>query len=75
MSTEPTTTPNDPGLERSASTCPSCSATLAADQRYCLNCGHRLTEPRVDYQRALGLAPQSPAPMPAPVRGRDTRAR
>ena len=27
---------------------------LASDQRYCLNCGQRLSEPRVDFRRALG---------------------
>src|SRR5262249_30482422 len=30
--------------------CPSCGATVAADQRYCTNCGARATAPRVDYQ-------------------------
>jgi hypothetical protein len=33
--------------------CPSCGAALAEDQRYCLNCGRRQGEPRVDFQRHL----------------------
>lgn len=33
--------------------CPSCGAALADDQRYCLNCGQRQGEPRVDFQRHL----------------------
>lgn len=47
-------------------TCPSCGAALADDQRYCLNCGQRQGEPRVDFRRHLeaedGAAkPQEPA--------------
>lgn len=33
--------------------CPACGAALAEDQRYCLNCGQRRGEPRVDFQRHL----------------------
>jgi hypothetical protein len=33
--------------------CQECGAPLAADQRYCLNCGRRRAEPRVDYRRLL----------------------
>jgi len=51
-------------LRQSASHCPNCQATLAADQRYCLNCGQRLTEPRVDFQRALGLSPEPAVSVP-----------
>ena len=36
--------------------CPACGAALAEDQRYCLNCGQRQGEPRVDYQRHLDPA-------------------
>ena len=43
---------------------PECNAALAPDQRYCLNCGHRLTAPRVDFERSLGLQP-APAPVEA----------
>ena len=40
--------------------CRECAAPLAADQRYCLNCGHRRGEPRVDFQQRL------PARKPGP---------
>lgn len=33
--------------------CPSCGAALAEDQRYCLNCGQRRGEPRVDFRQHL----------------------
>jgi hypothetical protein len=31
--------------------CPQCGALLAADQRYCLNCGRRRGAPRIDFTR------------------------
>lgn len=31
--------------------CRECGASLAADQRYCLNCGRRRSEPRLDFRR------------------------
>lgn len=55
--------------------CRECAAPLAADQRYCLNCGHRRGEPRVDFQQRLsarkpvpsqnGMAPTTAAAPPA----------
>ena len=33
--------------------CRACGAPLAADQRYCLNCGQRRGEPRVEYREHL----------------------
>jgi hypothetical protein len=42
--------------------CPNCHAALAPDQRYCLNCGHRLAPPRVDYGHELGLDPPKQEP-------------
>jgi hypothetical protein len=33
--------------------CPNCSARMAADQRYCLNCGHRRGEPRLPFMDAV----------------------
>lgn len=33
--------------------CPSCGAALAEDQRYCLNCGQRRGEPRLDFRQHL----------------------
>lgn len=44
--------------------CPSCGAALAEDQRYCLNCGQRQGEARVDFRRHLepkALATKEPA--------------
>lgn len=35
---------------------------LAIDQRYCLNCGTPRTEPRLDYERALGPNDRAGAP-------------
>jgi hypothetical protein len=55
-------------------TCAQCGSVLAPDQRYCLNCGWRRGEPRVDY--ATQVMPQAvpagqggPAPAPAPAAG------
>jgi hypothetical protein len=48
--------------------CEHCSAPLAADQRYCLNCGKRRGGPRVDYRQLMqgAQAPGAPAqPQPA----------
>jgi hypothetical protein len=36
--------------------CRECGAPLAADQRYCLNCGRRRTESRVDLQRMVAAS-------------------
>ncbi len=33
--------------------CRDCGAPLASDQRYCLNCGARRADPRVEYQRYM----------------------
>ncbi len=33
--------------------CRECGAPLASDQRYCLNCGRRRGEPRLDFRRHL----------------------
>jgi hypothetical protein len=45
--------------------CQECGAPLAADQRYCLNCGRRRTGPRVDY-RALPAPAETPPPSGPP---------
>jgi hypothetical protein len=34
-------------------TCPECGSALATDQRYCLNCGWRRGEARVDYETQI----------------------
>ncbi len=46
--------------------CQSCRAPLAEDQRYCLNCGERRGEPRIDFRRyeAPSAQPQEAAPPP-----------
>lgn len=49
--------------------CSECGSPLAADQRYCLECGARRSEPRVDFRRymapevaaAADAAPPTPA--------------
>jgi hypothetical protein len=42
--------------------CQECGAPLAADQRYCLNCGKRRTDPRVDYRQLIGVSKNEAAP-------------
>lgn len=56
-----------PSTSSSTLHCPNCNAALAADQRYCLNCGQRLAPPRVEFEHALGLDP-APAVAPEPVK-------
>lgn len=66
-----TTTPfNPPILGGDGETCRSCGSPLAADQRYCLECGSRRGETRVGFGRPTA-APGEPAPptSPAPARG------
>jgi hypothetical protein len=50
--------------------CEQCGSPLAADQRYCLNCGRRRGGPRVDYRERMrgdaAAAGGEPAPAPAP---------
>ena len=53
---------------RTAEACRGCGAQLAADQRYCLNCGQRCGETRVDFRQHLADKPvQEPAPPPPVV--------
>ncbi|HEX6667390.1 MAG TPA: zinc ribbon domain-containing protein [Solirubrobacterales bacterium] len=52
-----------PSLGKPGEPCEQCGTPLAADQRYCLNCGKRRGAPRVDY-RALAPA-GAPAAKPA----------
>ena len=68
-------------------TCSSCGAALADDQRYCLNCGLRQGEARVDFRQhldskeaatkagpadpGLAAAPSAPAPEPPDKPQRD----
>jgi hypothetical protein len=63
--------------------CPNCSAPMAADQRYCLNCGHRRGDPRLPFMDAVvfmesqgsagGAGSATPPPPPASSRGGSER--
>jgi hypothetical protein len=55
--------------------CRSCGARLASDQRYCLNCGQRRGDPRIDFRAhlpgppaatngAVSASPEPPAVVP-----------
>lgn len=64
-----TTSPTQPAPQQPAAVgprhgepCESCDAPLAADQRYCLNCGHRRGSPRVDYRHYMATAGGDTAP-------------
>lgn len=57
-------TSNDPRMVAPDQLCATCGAPLAADQRYCLNCGRRLQR-RDDLWQAL--APPPPRPPVEPV--------
>ncbi len=46
--------------------CRSCGAPLAEDQRYCLNCGERQGEPRVDFSQYEASEPQPQEDAPSP---------
>ena len=45
-----------PALGRDGEPCAQCGSPLAADQRYCLNCGERRGGPRVDYRQRMQAA-------------------
>jgi hypothetical protein len=45
-----------PVLGQEGDTCEGCGSALATDQRYCLNCGRRRGESRVDYEQRLNAA-------------------
>src|SRR3954451_16842914 len=46
-------------------TCGACASPMASDQRYCLECGQRRGEPRLDFMAMLRpAAPVAPAPRP-----------
>jgi hypothetical protein len=47
-----------PVVGQEGDTCAQCGSALAPDQRYCVNCGMRRGEARVDYERRLGGAAQ-----------------
>lgn len=49
-----------PALGRDGEPCAQCGSPLAADQRYCLNCGERRGAPRVDYRERMAAAGAEP---------------
>lgn len=53
-----------PAAPRQGEPCEECGSPLAADQRYCLNCGRRRAGPRVDYRHYMGATQPSDAPPP-----------
>lgn len=63
-------------MSKDGEPCGGCGSPLAADQRYCLECGRRRGEPRVDYrQRMAAASSERPALDPAqaaPVPPRET---
>lgn len=63
-----------PVLGKEGDPCAECGKPLAADQRYCLNCGQRRTAPRVDFEQHLSSGGEQPsangaAVAPTAVRG------
>src|SRR5262245_22081382 len=42
-----------PAVGQEGDTCEQCGSVLATDQRYCLNCGWKRGESRVDWERRL----------------------
>jgi hypothetical protein len=54
-------------LGKQGEPCRECGAPLAADQRYCLNCGKRRGEPRIDFQQHLPAAVAASANGGTPV--------
>ncbi len=54
-------TVNLPTVGQEGDVCSQCGSVLAADQRYCVNCGTRRSETRVDYQRQLAGNAAQPA--------------
>lgn len=73
MSTYTPTGAVSDGQHPSQPQCPNCSAILASDQRYCLNCGQRLAPPRVEYRDALRLRPPDPPVVAASTRWYESR--
>jgi hypothetical protein len=68
----------------SSESCPNCNARMAADQRYCLNCGHRRGDPRLPFMDAVvfmesmnsapgGAGGTTPPPPPAQSGGSNNR--
>ncbi len=64
--TEPSLSPLPVARER----CAMCGATLAADQRYCVECGQRCGPSRVPFTEGLAQRATAPSPEPRPGRRR-----
>jgi hypothetical protein len=71
-------------LGKAGEACRACGHPLAADQRYCLNCGSRRAGPRIDFRQHLpaeavastngeAAPPQAAAPAPPPPDQRPQR--
>lgn len=60
------TTPIPSSPVQSGDQCPSCGAALAADQRYCLECGQRRGDPRLPFMDAVVLMDAVKHPQQAP---------
>jgi hypothetical protein len=73
--TDPTATTQI--LGKAGEPCRECGAPLAADQRYCLNCGTRRAEPRIDFQQHIQApgVPGSNGSAPAPAQAVSEGAR
>jgi uncharacterized OB-fold protein len=60
-----------PAVGQEGDVCAQCGSVLATDQRYCLNCGSRRGEPRVDFEARMvnGVQPATAgaAPTQAPA--------
>ncbi len=56
-------------LGKDGEPCAQCGSPLAADQRYCLNCGRRRGGPRVDYRQRM-LAASAAEAQPATAEAR-----
>jgi len=64
-----------PQLGGEGDPCPTCATPLAADQRYCLACGERRAEPRLDFMALLGPQPLGGVPVvPQVVEGAEATA-
>jgi hypothetical protein len=63
---EPPATQIRSAAVQSGDQCPSCGAPLAADQRYCLECGQRRGDPRLPFMDAVVLMDAVKRPQQSP---------
>jgi hypothetical protein len=74
----PAVAPVQASLAVSGDQCPNCNARMAADQRYCLECGQRRGDPRLPFMDAVVFMdavkqPRTAAPPPSPPHERKPR--